>query len=195
LKNRVPVDWSSSIRHNLHDTELSVARMQTLGVEYVVVHGPHSREFYKDYKNPGKFEGHLDKVFTHGDNSIYRVPFRSLADGEFCWQGPSYAEIRNFTHKDPLLIKISYDPGWRARQDGQALQINRDSQSGMMRVTPRSASKVELIFGPTREQIVLAAISAAAWLYAGSLLLRRVLPGKTRRRIRPPVAAVTTLPA
>jgi hypothetical protein len=54
--------------------------MKSLGVEYVVVHGPKSDEHYRDYRNPRKFDGVLEQVESPDDDDlIYRVPFRGLA--------------------------------------------------------------------------------------------------------------------
>jgi len=53
--------------------------LKALGVEYVVIHGPGSRESYRDYKNPSMFEGVLEKVYHEQGDAIYRVPFRGFA--------------------------------------------------------------------------------------------------------------------
>ncbi len=85
LKNRVPVDFAYQIR-TLKDArpgmEVSdaIGQMQAMGVEYVVIHGPKSQEHYRDYKNPLMFEGLLERVFEDGDDWVYRVPFRGLAN-------------------------------------------------------------------------------------------------------------------
>jgi hypothetical protein len=97
-KSRTPVEWASRIRHDLNDAEQAIARMQAMGIEYVVVHGPKSSEFYRDYRDPLKFEGKLERVYTSGDDVIYRVPFRSLAESQgkplrFQWRNPSEAEM------------------------------------------------------------------------------------------------------
>lgn len=188
LKNRVPVEWASEIRHNLHDTERGIERMKTLGVEYVVVHGPGSSEYYKDYANPSKFEGHLEKVFTLGDNAIYRVPFSSLASSGstpvlFRWVDPGQAEISNLRFTERVLVRVSADPGWQAWQDGRELRIERDA-SGFMLLTPVNLGRIDLRFGPTTEQVAFAVISMAAWLYCGWLLLRRMINVPTAKRER-----------
>src|SRR5262249_10801529 len=40
---------------------------------------PNSREHYRDFKPPHKFEGLLQRVWSEEDDSIYHVPFSSLA--------------------------------------------------------------------------------------------------------------------
>lgn len=84
LRNRMPVDFAYQIRTG-RDSRLgerlneAMRQMQALGVEYIVIHGPNSGEHYRDYKDPLLFEGVLEKVYSEGDDWIYRVPFRSLA--------------------------------------------------------------------------------------------------------------------
>ena len=41
--------------------------------------GAKSREHYRDFTEPKKFEGALELVHREADDSIYRVPYRSLA--------------------------------------------------------------------------------------------------------------------
>ena len=54
-------------------------QLKAMSVEYVAVHGPDSKEFYRDQKNPTKFEGLLERVYHQEGDSIYRVPFTSYA--------------------------------------------------------------------------------------------------------------------
>ncbi len=84
LTNRMPLNLSYQIRTGVNSTPQSegadaVRELKTLGAEYVVVHGPKSREHYRDFKNPRKFDGLLEAVWHEEDDTIYRVPFSSLA--------------------------------------------------------------------------------------------------------------------
>lgn len=86
LRNRTPVDFAYHIRtgeDSKPEQEMAetLLEMKALGVEYVVVHGPKSDEHYRDYKNPGKFEGVLERAGSSGaqDDIIYRVPFKTIA--------------------------------------------------------------------------------------------------------------------
>lgn len=84
LRNRVPVHFAYQVRTGMGSTpaneaEQAILQMKALGVEYVVVHGPKSQEYYRDYRRPGKFEGALAKVYDDGDDIAYRVPFYGLA--------------------------------------------------------------------------------------------------------------------
>lgn len=78
LKTRMPLNFGYQIRMGERLPDI-VRELETLGVEYVVVHGPKSREYYRDFKSPRKFEGVLAEVWREEDDVIYRVPFSSLA--------------------------------------------------------------------------------------------------------------------
>jgi len=84
LRNRTPLTLAYQVRTGLNsapgqETADAILALRTMGVEYVVVHGAKSREHYRDFKNPLKFEGALELVHREEDDSIYRVPYRSLA--------------------------------------------------------------------------------------------------------------------
>jgi hypothetical protein len=57
--------------------EISVLWLKALGVRAVAVGGPASREYYKPFRHPRKFEGLLPEVWRSGDDYIYAVPARS----------------------------------------------------------------------------------------------------------------------
>jgi hypothetical protein len=82
LRNRVPVDIGYQVRTDLQsrsgeEAANSLLQLRALGVEYIAVHGPKSDEYYRDMKFPNKFEGVLEKVWSEGDDRIYRLePFR-----------------------------------------------------------------------------------------------------------------------
>ncbi|MBI2686442.1 MAG: hypothetical protein HYX27_09010 [Acidobacteria bacterium] len=78
LKTRVPLIVSYRVRTDLglarhKETEESIMLLRAFAVEYIVVHGPNSEEYYRDYKNPRKFEGVLEKVWEEKDDAIYRL--------------------------------------------------------------------------------------------------------------------------
>lgn len=84
LVNRTPVHLAYQIRTGIgskpgEDGKDAVMELKALGVEYAVVHGPKSEEYYRDVVNAAKFEGLLERVHTDGDNYVYRVPFHSYA--------------------------------------------------------------------------------------------------------------------
>lgn len=84
LRNRIPLTLAYQVRTGLNsapgqETADAILALRTLGVEYLVVHGAKSREHYRDFKNPLKFQGVLELVHHEEDDYIYRVPYRSLA--------------------------------------------------------------------------------------------------------------------
>ena len=84
LRNRIPIGLAYQVRTGLNsrpgqETADAILALRTMGVEYIVVHGTRSREHYRDFINPRKFEGALELVHREEDDSIYRVPFHSLA--------------------------------------------------------------------------------------------------------------------
>lgn len=84
LRNRAPVDIDYRFRSLKevkpgNEVQDSVTMLQSLGVEYLVVHGPKSEEYYRDIQRPERFQNVLEKIHDEGEDEIYRVPFRSLA--------------------------------------------------------------------------------------------------------------------
>ncbi len=57
----------------------AVRLLKAAGVEYVAIHGPGSKEHYRDFKFPREFDGLLERVYFNGDDTVYRVPFHSYA--------------------------------------------------------------------------------------------------------------------
>jgi hypothetical protein len=53
--------------------------LKTLGVEYIVVHGAKSREYYRDFFRPERIANTLQPVYHLEDDTIYALPVRSLA--------------------------------------------------------------------------------------------------------------------
>ena len=84
LRNRVPVDlaWSVRAAGNLwpgHETEDTLSKLAALGAGYIVVHGPKSREYYRDFVRPERLAATLQPVFHTEDDTIYALPPRRLA--------------------------------------------------------------------------------------------------------------------
>ncbi|MCC6364730.1 MAG: hypothetical protein IT165_14510 [Bryobacterales bacterium] len=84
LTNRIPVDWDYRFRslagvNPANAVADSLAILHAMGVQYLVVHGEGSEEYYRDLKNPARFESALEKVYDASGDRIFRVPFRSLA--------------------------------------------------------------------------------------------------------------------
>jgi hypothetical protein len=56
------------------DADISVLWMQAFAVRYVVVTGPGSTEVYRDFADPGKFDGRLSVALDRGGLRVYEVP-------------------------------------------------------------------------------------------------------------------------
>ena len=75
LRNRVPVDLARGV---LAGGDPLMA-LKALGAEYVVVHGPKSREYYRDFVRPERMAAVLQPVYHTEDDTIYALPPRPLA--------------------------------------------------------------------------------------------------------------------
>ncbi len=84
LQDRVPVDVAYHIRVGKdpsRDNEIdeTLLDLKALGTEYVVIHGPKSREYYRDFLRTERITSRLPPVFHVEDDTIYSLPVRSLA--------------------------------------------------------------------------------------------------------------------
>jgi len=84
LRNRTPLYLIYHLRTGLGRPvdargQDAVRLLQFAGVEYVAVHGPGSREHWRDVANPDMFEGLLERVYGNAGDAVYKVPFTSLA--------------------------------------------------------------------------------------------------------------------
>src|SRR5262249_54102647 len=116
---------------------------EALGTEYVVVHGPKSREYYRDFQRPERAAAVLPAVYHIEDDTIYALP-------------------------PPARVPVNFDPGWRATQNGLPVPIVAD-RLGFI-AAPQGA---ELRYAGTAEQRIMAAISAVAWIAALARLRTR----------------------
>jgi hypothetical protein len=62
-----------------HDAQNAITWLKAFGNHAVTVPGPNSREVYKPYRNPRKFEGVLPVLWHAEDDTIYRIPQRSTS--------------------------------------------------------------------------------------------------------------------
>jgi hypothetical protein len=84
LRNRTPVYWIDHLRWGVYSQpsrrgQDSVLILRLAGVEYIAVHGPGSREHFRDVKQPEQFRGLLPVAFDGGEDVVYRVPFSGPA--------------------------------------------------------------------------------------------------------------------
>jgi len=168
LRNRTPLELSYQIRTGA-EGERGIRQLETLGVQYVAIHGPKSREHYRDFKNPQKFDGLLEQVWREEDDAIYRVPYSSLATIQnltVTWRGASDIHIQGaIPATEVVSLRVNYDSDWRATQDGRPLVIERDPIGYMtLRPAPSPAAHIELNYRGSSEQRIMAALSALVWL-------------------------------
>jgi hypothetical protein len=85
LRERIAVDRYYQVRTGEASKEGEEAtdalrQLSTLGVEYIVIHDHESEEYYKDFKNPKKFDGVLPVAFQATPHDwVHRMPYQSMA--------------------------------------------------------------------------------------------------------------------
>ena len=84
LHNRVPVELAYRIRTGNHlraghEAEDTVQLLRVLGAEYVVIHGPRSREYYRDFARPERVSRILRPVVRIEDDTVFALPPLPLA--------------------------------------------------------------------------------------------------------------------
>jgi hypothetical protein len=161
LRNRMPLDLAFHVRTGRslrpgREPEDMLLELQALGVQYVVVHGPKSQEYYRDYAHPEWLAAVLPAIWREGDDAIYALPPRPLAHamrpedlpGDEAGSHPDRLEryvaalsdrMRtrwlDTTHlvidgpvSDGALVavQVNADPGWRGWQDGRPIAIEHD---------------------------------------------------------------------
>ena len=143
------------------DAEYSILWLKAYGCHAITVPGPQSREAYKPFRNPRKFEGVLPLLWHDEDDSIYAVPQRSTslahvipADAVVVRppiHGLDVPEVTRFVAamEDPALplADFSWQSGGRGphRRGGASRPGGRgagDLRSGMGRVGQRAAGAV-----------------------------------------------------
>jgi hypothetical protein len=150
------------------------------------VNGPGSKEHYRDIKAYTKLDEHFERVYQEPNDWILRVPFRSYAhlirpeeNGDLklyvkaideqplstIWRGPNRLDVSGEVPDGMLAaVKVNYDPGWVATQDGNPVAIERDSLGYMIvQAKPAQNAQIRLRFSSTLEQRAFALISMIAW--------------------------------
>jgi hypothetical protein len=174
LRNRVPVDLARDVLSGGNP----LPKLETLGVEYVVVHGPKSREYYRDFVRPERFAAAgLQPVFRTEDDTIYALPPQPIAHPALHtqWIDTGTLAIAAATPPgDAVAIKVNADPGWRATQDGREIPITQDTLGFVvLHPSPAPATRIELRFRGTTEQRLMAALCVLTWLASLFAFFRR----------------------
>src|SRR5207248_145704 len=94
LQNRAPVDLAYQIRSSIGSqpgqrVDDALIEMKAMAVQYLVIHGPGSREYYRDAANPREFAT-LPAVWHEQDDTIYSIGPTSLAHIVFRQELPKY---------------------------------------------------------------------------------------------------------
>lgn len=161
LRNRAPLDLAyqvrtgKSLRPGREDSD-AVLELRALGVEYVVVHGRNSKEYYRDYAEPERLAALLPAVYHADDDTIYRLPPLPLAHAvseadlpgdeaashpdrleryvaamsgalRTSWLDSNRLVIEGAVPADRVVsVQVNADPGWTATQDGHDIPVAAD---------------------------------------------------------------------
>ena len=90
------------------------------------------------------------------------------------WEGPNRLAIEGpIPMATVVSVMVSYDSGWRARQNGKPIPVEKDGM-GYMVLRPESAemSRIDLHYVGSAEQKAFTAVSAVAWVVALTALRR-----------------------
>jgi len=84
LQNRVPWDLSNRAHaafdlHPGREIADTLLMMKALDTQYVVIHGPQSREYYRDFVRPERIVASLPAVYHEEDDTVYALPAHPLA--------------------------------------------------------------------------------------------------------------------
>ena len=84
LTNRMPWDLAYHARTGKdarpgHETADTLLQLKAMNTQYVVIHGPKSREYYRDYVHPERLTAAIEPVYHEEDDTIYGLPARPLA--------------------------------------------------------------------------------------------------------------------
>jgi hypothetical protein len=84
LQNRIPWELAYRVRtaHDLppgRETADTLLMLKAMDTQYVAIHGPQSREYYRDFVRPERISSTLPAVWHEEDDAIYALPPRPLA--------------------------------------------------------------------------------------------------------------------
>jgi len=158
--------------------------LKAYGMDTVAVTGPGSREFWKPFPRPDKFDGVLSVLWSEPGTTIYRVPRRSISlahvvpaaardlrstvaalddpalpPARFEWRGRDRAVLNaRLAEGQVILVQISHHAGWRA-----LVPLERDAL-GQIRLKPDCIGdcEVELRYDGGWELRICRVVSLAA---------------------------------
>ncbi len=145
--------------------------LRAFGADFAVVGGPHTRAPFRVFTAPGRFDKIAEKVWSDGDDFIYRIPRRSrslahivrrgdtadmehfvaasedasLPTASFSWQTAHSASIEADLPENAVIeVQITYSPGWHAKVNGADRRIEKDPM-GLMSIQPACAGQCTVL--------------------------------------------------
>src|SRR5262249_33503047 len=87
------------------------------------------------------------------------------------WKGSSELRIEGAVRPGrPVSLKVNYDPGWKAWQDGRRIEIGPDERGFLLlHASPSEGARIDLHFAASLEQRWMGGLSVLCWI--GSLVL------------------------
>jgi hypothetical protein len=164
LQNRAPVSLAYGVRSG-QAHQNTIEAMQSLGVQYIVVHGPKSREYYRDFVHPERLAA-LPVAWHTEDDTVYALPPPAVP---LTWTDPNSFTVASTGR--PITVQVNNTPGWHATQAGREIAITSDGL-GFMVLHPAAPGQIDLRYHGTLEQRLMAALSALSWIGAVGLLVR-----------------------
>jgi len=140
LQNRIPWDLSYSVRtaHGLQpgrESADTLLMLKAVDTEYVVLHGPKSREYYRDFLHPERITAVLPAIYHEEDDTIYALPPHPLAQLVSPSEVPGKDPDRRPQGLEPYIAAIE-DPAraqlkteWRGTQ---TLEIDGAMATGFL---------------------------------------------------------------
>jgi hypothetical protein len=161
LENRTPADLAYQLRTGIGSKPGerladALIEMKAMAVQYLAVHGPASREYYRDTLNPSDFAS-LPVAWREDDDTIYAVSQPSLAHVVYraelpkyrvpwsmaalvsalddprrprlnvAWQDQNTLRISGAVPGDALVyVHVTHHQGWHATQDGRPIALEKD---------------------------------------------------------------------
>ena len=156
LRNRIAMDHYYQVRTGESskpedEAQDALHELTAIGAEYAVVHDLSSEEYYKDIKNPAKFEQLGPVVFAPTPHDrIYKLPFRSYAHlvkaselPKDRWKDallPFYSALADMDR--PTIAMVELDPGhWRIEgpiPEGQQVSVSMNWDPGWVALQDRT---------------------------------------------------------
>lgn len=159
------------------DPELSRAWLEALGISYVLVHGPRSKEVYHDFRHIEKWQdvgklvwqGDGDMIFEIDANLAWSVDGSAISGTRIPEKGDDMAALHSYlaARLDPLDIEmvnsgylinspretntvqvaVAYDHNWRAYNESGQSLSIEKDPMGNLMIHSNGASKLVLTWG------------------------------------------------